>query len=161
LAVARNLTKLLEKNTVALVSGQQQYAEIKQMTLGQHDAKTFQLFDFLAGGLGELLAAADVVVARAGATTLAELMTLKKAAIIVPNEFLTGGHQTKNAAILEKAGAVMVVGSEKLEAELVDKVDDIMRNQKLKSELEANLASFAQESATSDLAMVVLRAAKY
>ncbi|HUC95997.1 MAG TPA: glycosyltransferase, partial [Candidatus Saccharimonadia bacterium] len=53
--------------------------------------------------------AADVVIARAGATTLAELAVQGKAAIIIPNPKLTAGHQLKNANQILKNGAGIVI----------------------------------------------------
>jgi UDP-N-acetylglucosamine--N-acetylmuramyl-(pentapeptide) pyrophosphoryl-undecaprenol N-acetylglucosamine transferase len=62
---------------------------------------TTELFKFSA--------VADVVVARAGATTLAELAAQGKASVIVPNDQLSGGHQTKNARLLADSNAVKLV----------------------------------------------------
>jgi UDP-N-acetylglucosamine--N-acetylmuramyl-(pentapeptide) pyrophosphoryl-undecaprenol N-acetylglucosamine transferase len=53
--------------------------------------------------------AADVVVTRAGANTLAELGVQGKACIVVPNPLLTGGHQLENAKHLQAKAAVLVV----------------------------------------------------
>ncbi len=54
-------------------------------------------------------AASDLVVTRAGATTLTEFGVQARACIVVPNANLTGGHQLKNARVLEKMGAIVVV----------------------------------------------------
>jgi len=61
-----------------------------------------------------LLGAADIVVSRAGATTVAELSALEKAVILVPFRDLPNSHQAKNAERLEKAGAVKVLDDEKM-----------------------------------------------
>ena len=47
---------------------------------------------------------ADVVVSRAGATTIAELTAVGRAAILVPLPTATDDHQTKNAEVLARAG---------------------------------------------------------
>lgn len=60
--------------------------------------------------------AADIVVTRAGATTVAELAVQGKACVIVPNPQLTGGQQSHNAAYLEKHKAAVIV-SEKQAAD--------------------------------------------
>lgn len=54
-------------------------------------------------------AAADLVICRAGAITLAELTALGKPSILVPLPTAAGGHQLANARVLESAGAAMVV----------------------------------------------------
>jgi UDP-N-acetylglucosamine--N-acetylmuramyl-(pentapeptide) pyrophosphoryl-undecaprenol N-acetylglucosamine transferase len=56
-----------------------------------------------------VMAAADLVVCRSGASTLSELAVLGKPAILVPSPNVTNNHQEKNARVLEKAGAAVLV----------------------------------------------------
>ena len=58
--------------------------------------------------------AADVVICRAGATTLAELAASGTAAILVPLPTATDDHQRKNAAVVAKAGAALVIEEREL-----------------------------------------------
>jgi UDP-N-acetylglucosamine--N-acetylmuramyl-(pentapeptide) pyrophosphoryl-undecaprenol N-acetylglucosamine transferase len=53
-------------------------------------------------------AAADLVISRSGASTVAELIAVKKPAVLVPFPFATGQHQSTNAGVLAKAGAAVV-----------------------------------------------------
>lgn len=156
LALVQNLGDLLGKYAVVLVAGRAQYADVQKKTAKYAGSPDFRLFDFLTDGLGELLAAADVVVARAGATTIAELAVLQKAAILVPAEFLTGGHQSKNAAILEQAKAAVVIRDADLKRKLVGGVDKIMESAALKRELENNIRRFKNERAAADLARLIM-----
>ncbi|MFH0809230.1 MAG: undecaprenyldiphospho-muramoylpentapeptide beta-N-acetylglucosaminyltransferase [Pseudomonadota bacterium] len=59
--------------------------------------------------MAEAYGSADVVICRAGATTLAELAALGKASILVPYPHATGNHQELNARAFERAGAAEVV----------------------------------------------------
>lgn len=59
--------------------------------------------------MGTVMTAADIVLCRAGASTLAELTSIGRAAILVPSPNVTNNHQEKNARQLEKAGAVSVI----------------------------------------------------
>ncbi|MCX5794354.1 MAG: UDP-N-acetylglucosamine--N-acetylmuramyl-(pentapeptide) pyrophosphoryl-undecaprenol N-acetylglucosamine transferase [Elusimicrobia bacterium] len=63
-------------------------------------------------------AAADLVVCRAGASTVAELAGLRKPAILVPYPHATGRHQDANAALLAAAGAARVVPDGELDSRL-------------------------------------------
>lgn len=55
------------------------------------------------------MAAADVVLCRAGASTISELIALAKPAVLVPSPNVTGDHQTKNARVLADAGGAILL----------------------------------------------------
>lgn len=56
-----------------------------------------------------VMAAADLMICRSGASTLGELTALGQPAILVPSPNVTGNHQEKNARVLEKCGAAEVL----------------------------------------------------
>lgn len=56
-----------------------------------------------------VMAAADIIMCRSGASTLGELTALGKPAILVPSPNVTNNHQEKNARVLENAGAARVL----------------------------------------------------
>lgn len=58
--------------------------------------------------------AADLIVTRAGANSIAEFGTQGKACVVIPNPDLTAGHQTKNAAILKEQGTAEVLTEDQL-----------------------------------------------
>lgn len=105
--------------------------------------------------------AADVVVARAGANTLAELGVQGKAVIVVPNAELAGGHQLKNAEKLAKTGAVIVVEETKKghnSKKLDISIRDLLKNAKKREKLGSTLHSMSPTGATKQLAMLLLEA---
>lgn len=59
--------------------------------------------------MADVMAAADLVICRAGAATLGELCVLGKPSIIVPSPYVAENHQEKNARALEKQGACRVI----------------------------------------------------
>jgi UDP-N-acetylglucosamine--N-acetylmuramyl-(pentapeptide) pyrophosphoryl-undecaprenol N-acetylglucosamine transferase len=63
------------------------------------------------------LAAADLVVCRAGAMTLGELAAVGKAAILIPFAAATNNHQEVNARVVEKAGGAIVITEKELDAQ--------------------------------------------
>ncbi len=63
------------------------------------------------------MAAADLILCRAGASTLGELCAVGRAAVLVPYPYATGNHQEKNARLLESAGGARILKDEELTAE--------------------------------------------
>ena len=105
-AIISVLDQLLPLTSVILVSGVGQYDEVAPLV--PRDDPRFQLHAFVTP-ITPMLSAADIVVARAGATTLLELAAMAKPTILVPNGYLTGGHQLKNAAVYAEKHAVVIV----------------------------------------------------
>ena len=160
------LTELLEFTQVGLVAGRKHYEnmlDLKKYENWDHASleSNFRMWEFNTT-MDELMGAADVVVSRAGATTIAELAALEKAVILVPFERLPGGHQTANASRLEKAEAAVVVSDAKMmknPAELLDAIRHLIRSPRLRADLAENLHNEAHTSAASRLADLILEEA--
>lgn len=88
--------------------------------------------------MGELLSAADLVLSRAGAGTLAELVRCETPAILVPYPQAADDHQRANAAFFERQGGGIVLEQTKL-SQLRDEVSDIIFNDWLLRKLRGNL----------------------
>jgi UDP-N-acetylglucosamine--N-acetylmuramyl-(pentapeptide) pyrophosphoryl-undecaprenol N-acetylglucosamine transferase len=67
--------------------------------------------------MGAAIAAADLVVARAGATSIAEITALGRASVLVPYPYATDDHQTRNARGAVEAGAAMLVADSELDTD--------------------------------------------
>lgn len=77
----------------------------------------------------ELMQAADVVIARAGAMTVSEIALAGVPSILVPSPNVANDHQRKNAELLsEQNAAVLLLESETLDRELIDKVSTLLAN---------------------------------
>ncbi len=161
MAVAMALDALLVHTNVILISGEAQYDELNALTTG--DDKRYQLHPFVSQGMAEMLGAADIVVARAGATTIVELAALAKPTILVPNGYLTGGHQLKNAAVYAEKDAVVVIDEEELEKRpelLVDAIANLLADPPHREAMGAAFHAFAKPDAARDMAELILSAAK-
>ncbi len=78
--------------------------------------------------------AADVVVCRAGANTIAELTVVGVASVLVPLPRSPGDHQKQNASVLERAGAAVMIEDDSLSAEnLASVLDGLFADDKLTS----------------------------
>jgi UDP-N-acetylglucosamine--N-acetylmuramyl-(pentapeptide) pyrophosphoryl-undecaprenol N-acetylglucosamine transferase len=70
--------------------------------------------------------ACDIVISRAGAMTISELMTLKIPAILIPHPFAAENHQLYNAEYLQKQGFAMVIEDDKLNSDILKNYIDEM-----------------------------------
>lgn len=102
--------------------------------------------------------AADLVIARAGATTISELAVQHKPVILVPNAELTGGHQLKNAKHLERQGAVEILEETTLRhaAEAVETIDSLLRNPKRREELSQAIGKLSSDNAAASIAAMIV-----
>jgi UDP-N-acetylglucosamine--N-acetylmuramyl-(pentapeptide) pyrophosphoryl-undecaprenol N-acetylglucosamine transferase len=92
------------------------------------------------------MAAADLVVCRAGASTLAELAAAGKAALLVPFPFASDDHQWHNAMARQRAGAARVVRDQELDgARLLGEIDAMLPEL---AALESAMRRFAVPDAT-------------
>jgi UDP-N-acetylglucosamine--N-acetylmuramyl-(pentapeptide) pyrophosphoryl-undecaprenol N-acetylglucosamine transferase len=100
--------------------------------------------------------AADLIVGRAGATQVAEFAAAYKACILIPNPYLAGGHQIKNAEALQKIGAVEIVANDASAEQLLGKVVKLLSDSTKRKSLAQKLGSTAKLEAASDLADILL-----
>jgi UDP-N-acetylglucosamine--N-acetylmuramyl-(pentapeptide) pyrophosphoryl-undecaprenol N-acetylglucosamine transferase len=159
--VAQVLPELLNMSSVMLISGTGQYDELRATT-PQDDAR-YQLHDFISQGMASMLGAADVVVARAGATTILELAALARPTVLVPNAYLTAGHQLKNAAVYAEKGAVTVLDEKQLEDDpslLVSSLAELLINPAKRQKMAKALHAFSKPHAAHDMADMIIGAAK-
>lgn len=91
-----------------------------------------------------VMAAADVVLCRAGASTISELTALGKPTVMVPSPYVTNNHQEKNARLLEAhGGARVLLESEANGAALYDAAADILRSPETQARMKQGMAQLA------------------
>jgi UDP-N-acetylglucosamine--N-acetylmuramyl-(pentapeptide) pyrophosphoryl-undecaprenol N-acetylglucosamine transferase len=109
--VRQSLDGLLEFGTVAHVCGPGRTEATLAAKAGYHQ------FEYVGDGWGDLLAAADVVISRAGANSLYELVALRKPHLLVPlPRSASRGDQIANAEYARSRGWSRVIGEEELDA---------------------------------------------
>lgn len=158
-AVALHLDELLKVTNVILISGTGQYDDMRSLT-PQNDDR-YVLHAFVSNGMLEIIQAADIVVSRAGATTLLELAATAKPTILIPGKQMT--HQVKHAKVFTDANAVLLLDEDKFvrsgDATLVDAVKKLLANEKLRTKLSTNLHKMARPHAARDVASMIVGAA--
>ncbi|MCD6269231.1 MAG: undecaprenyldiphospho-muramoylpentapeptide beta-N-acetylglucosaminyltransferase [Deltaproteobacteria bacterium] len=102
--------------------------------------------------IGVCYRAADLVICRAGALTLAELAELGKAAILVPFPFAAHDHQVFNArAFVEKGAAVMQIESELTAAGLSDEIENLITQPERREKMAQAAAELARPEARTEI----------
>jgi UDP-N-acetylglucosamine--N-acetylmuramyl-(pentapeptide) pyrophosphoryl-undecaprenol N-acetylglucosamine transferase len=115
-----------------------------------------EVVDFI-DDMAAAYAAADVVVCRAGATSIAELTVLGIPAVLVPYPHATGDHQTANARALEQAGgAVMIADGDLDGASLRAAVEPLLTDPTRHAEVAAAARAFGRPDAAANVARLVL-----
>jgi UDP-N-acetylglucosamine--N-acetylmuramyl-(pentapeptide) pyrophosphoryl-undecaprenol N-acetylglucosamine transferase len=96
--------------------------------------------------------AADLVICRAGATSLAEITVLGKAAILIPFPFAVDDHQSKNALVMVRAGAAVMIEEKGLAgAEMAETIITFYRNRDLLRDMEGKSAALGNIRAAADI----------
>jgi UDP-N-acetylglucosamine--N-acetylmuramyl-(pentapeptide) pyrophosphoryl-undecaprenol N-acetylglucosamine transferase len=107
--------------------------------------------------MATVYAAADVIVCRAGATTLAELAIIRKPAILVPFPQAANDHQTANARALQEQGAAILLKDADVQERLFDAVQGILHNIYAQNAMTQALEKFAKPNAGRDIAEAILK----
>ena len=106
---------------VLIITGKKYYDDYKDIELDDN-VKIEPFMDNLIN----LLKDSDLIVSRAGASTIAEITAIGLPAILVPSPYVTNNHQYKNAKELEDAGACKIVTEEEFSKDIIIKEIDKM-----------------------------------
>jgi len=110
-----------------------------------------RIFEFIKE-MDHAYAAADIVVARAGALAIAELCIAGKPVIFVPYPHAAEDHQTANAVSLEKAGAAWVVKDTDAKEGLGEKIVELLHNAAVQQQMSEQLKQMAISDADDRIA---------
>lgn len=168
---ARRLNSAVVKILPSLLSSHKNLQVVQILGAGNNDQienfpahlKSRVTFLDFTNKLSDYSASADLVITRAGGTTMAEFAALGKACVMVPNPYLTGGHQLKNAQVYRDAHAALIVEENAIAGsahELSEAVDSLLNDPKKRAELASSLAKTAPErGAAAELAKLLIEVA--
>jgi len=112
------------------------------------DASVYEFVD----DIQDHYAAADLIVARSGAGTLAEICSIGRASILVPFPFATHNHQYHNAKVLQEYGAALLIEDEKLDCKNLSlAIKELLDRSKLK-----NMAEKAKDLGKPDASKLIV-----
>lgn len=115
---------------------------------GLGDKKNIIMSDYIYN-MPVLMAAADIVICRAGAMTLSEIAAMKKAAIVIPSPNVTDNHQYKNAKVLSDAGAAVLIEESELDKiSIAKKVKELVDDPERRERMESKIPEFVRADAS-------------
>ena len=124
--VREALPKLLEDFQVVHICGKDKVDNLMLNVPG------YKQFEYLKSDLKDVFAMADVVVSRAGANAICELLALKKPNLLIPLQMGTRGDQILNARSFEEQGFSMAVREDFIDCDiLTDKIHELYENRQM------------------------------
>ncbi len=105
-------------------------------------------------------AAADLVISRAGASSISELCLLGKPSILVPSPNVAEDHQTKNAQALATVGAAQMISDADAPTKLVGQAIQLIQNDEMLASIGKSAKSLAQTDSADRIADEVLKLIK-
>lgn len=157
-AMALNARQLIKQGAdVAMLIGKGHKVTLDLSDAERRHVRVLEFTEQIA----DYMKAADVVVTRAGATTMAELAAIRVATVIIPSPYLAGDHQTKNAKVYEQAGATVVLAQHDVEQQpklLGKTLAELIRDQGRRQQLAKALGGYAKPHALQDMARLILDA---
>lgn len=130
---------------VLFVTGKNYYETFKDLKL----ASNIKIVPYV-DELSRLMKATDVMISRAGATTMSEIIALNVPTILIPSPHVTNDHQLKNAMDLQEKEAALLLEEKDLNGDkLVRMVDDLFHNTEKYNKIKRNLSRLViRDSAT-------------
>ena len=157
-ALLAALPRLVEQMQVIHISGALDWPQVETQVaaLPQTARARYHGFAYLHDDMAQALAAADLVVARAGASTLGEFPLLGLPAVLAPYPF-AGQHQDANADYLARAGAAVKLRDEDLAARLAPLLLELVQDRDRLQQMAQRAASLARPQAAETIAEELLK----
>jgi UDP-N-acetylglucosamine--N-acetylmuramyl-(pentapeptide) pyrophosphoryl-undecaprenol N-acetylglucosamine transferase len=153
--VAENINNLVEKDIqVIWQTGQFYFEQYKNQA-----SKYVKVFPFISD-MSMAYSACDVVLARSGATTIAEVSYLAIPVVFVPSSNVAANHQYMNAKALKTAGAAELIEDKNLNDEFLPVMNEIIFNEVRQESLKKNIVPFAKPLAAQIIAESAIKMAE-
>ncbi|MGB5288973.1 MAG: undecaprenyldiphospho-muramoylpentapeptide beta-N-acetylglucosaminyltransferase [Ignavibacteriaceae bacterium] len=154
--VMSDSVKIIEENDIQVIwqTGKNYYEQFKKM-----NSDNVKVFDFVED-MNSAYSACDLLLARAGATTIAELLNLGIPSILVPSPNVAENHQYYNAKSLFDNEAAILIEDQKLGDELVHTVLVVINSEKKLNELKNKALGLAKPDAAHIIAQNAIKFAE-
>jgi len=154
------LPDLMHRYQVIHQTGIGNFEEVKQKA-GELGYKAgyggYIALPFIGEDLKDIFAVSDLIISRAGSTSISEIAANGKPSIIIPLETSANGHQRMNAYALAEVGACVVLEEDNLGNHLLLKnIDDLLENDEIRNKISKNIVSFYHPDAAEKIAEGIL-----
>ncbi len=130
---------------VIFITGNDYYDEIQTKRFPDN----VKVFPFIKD-LPAVLKITDLIVSRAGASTMSEIMALGIPAIFIPSPYVTNNHQYKNANdLVKKEAALMIEEKDLNKINFIKTIDDILENQEKYNKIKDNVSKLGIKDSSS------------
>lgn len=146
------IPKLKENGGIKLLfgTGERNYENVKNAAYANgltDEDKDIEIIPYI-DNMAEVMAAADIVIARSGAITVSELAAMGKPSILIPSPNVVRNHQEQNAREFEKAGAAAVITEDELTSErLYNEIIRMLGDDNCLKNMSNNLKAIAKTDA--------------
>lgn len=159
-AIGQGLSQFAEQNIQLIWQTGKGYFETAKQQAASFSSQHLYAFDFISR-MDLAYAAADIVISRAGASSVSELCNLGMPCILVPSPNVAEDHQTKNAmALVNKLAALLVKDSE-ASSGLVKSAVELISDTGRQRELSGNISKMAFHNSANVIAKEVLKLANH
>lgn len=153
--LAENINVLGQKGIqIIWQTGKNYFEQFKMM-----NSELIKVYDYI-DDMNSAYSACDLLLARAGATTIAELLNLGIPAILVPSPNVAENHQYHNAKSLSDNHAAIMINDKDLKKDLLKNVLNLLNSEKLLSELRKNALAMAKSDAAKAIAQNAIKFAE-
>ena len=118
-------------------------------TFQKYEDESVKVLPFIAG-MQDAYAAADLIISRAGASSISELSMLAKPVILIPSPYVAEDHQTKNAQALARKQAAVLLKENELD-KLFQSIREVLENEETARQLSQNIKHFAMPDAAKHI----------
>ena len=136
---------------VLFVTGKNYFDSYKEIKIPKNVKMVANLDDML-----NVLKKTDLIITRAGASTIAEITAIGVPAIMIPSPFVTHNHQEKNALVLEKNNAAIVIKEKDLTKDLLLKnIDELLSSKEKLTEMKLNSKKMGVVDSATKIAEII------
>lgn len=155
-AINKGLQQFVDQNIQLLWQTGKGYFQIAKQSVQQFENNNIHAFDFITK-MDLAYAAADLVISRAGASSISELCLVGKPSILVPSPNVAEDHQTKNAMALVTKQAAILVKDAAAATELVPKALATINNAEVCNALTTNILGLGLKDAATKIVEEIVK----